>query len=65
MEGVKGNDPLTVTDAVATVIVKDVNDEPPAFNKREYFVQIPENIPEGSSLPDLDMTVRDPDEVSH
>ncbi|XP_049820113.1 cadherin-87A isoform X2 [Aethina tumida] len=62
VEGVKGNDPLTVTDAVATVIVKDVNDEPPAFNKREYFVQIPENIPEGSSLPDLDMTVRDPDE---
>ncbi|CAH0559618.1 unnamed protein product [Brassicogethes aeneus] len=62
VEGAKSNDPLTVTDALATVIVRDVNDERPMFNKREYFVEIPENIPEGSPLPDLDMTVMDPDE---
>lgn len=60
----KGNDPLTVTNAEAIVKIKDVNDEPPSFNKREYFVQIPENIAEGSPLPGLDMIVTDPDEVS-
>lgn len=64
MDGAKVSDPLTVSNAEATVRIKDVNDEPPSFNKREYFIQIPENIPEGSPLPDLDMAVTDPDEVS-
>ncbi|KAJ8969553.1 hypothetical protein NQ314_001705 [Rhamnusium bicolor] len=59
---VKGNDPLTVTSTEATVKIRDVNDEPPSFNKREYFVEIPENILEGSPLPNLDMFVKDPDE---
>ncbi|KAJ8921829.1 hypothetical protein NQ315_008461 [Exocentrus adspersus] len=62
IDGVKGNDPLTVTSAEATVKIRDVNDEPPSFNKREYFVQIPENIQEGAPLPGLDMFVKDPDE---
>ncbi|KAJ8942766.1 hypothetical protein NQ318_002926 [Aromia moschata] len=57
-----GNDPLTVTSTEAIVKIRDVNDEPPTFNKREYYVEIPENIQEGTPLPGLDMTVKDPDE---
>lgn len=64
VDGVKGDDPLTVTSVEATVTVKDVNDEPPSFNKREYYVEIPENIAEGSPLPNLNISVRDPDVVS-
>lgn len=44
--------------------IRDVNDEPPTFNKREYYVDVPEDIPEGAPLPDLNMFVRDPDEVN-
>ncbi|XP_063930740.1 cadherin-87A isoform X2 [Zophobas morio] len=62
VDGVKGTDPSTVTNAEATIKIRDVNDEPPSFNKREYFIQIPENISEGSALPSLDMVVTDPDE---
>lgn len=61
--GYKSDDPLTVSTTEAIVQILDVNDEPPRFNKREYFVEIPENIPEGSGLPNLDMIVSDPDEV--
>lgn len=60
VNGNKGNDPLTMATAEATVTIKDINDEPPQFNQREYFVEIPENIPDGTPLP-LDMTVKDPD----
>jgi hypothetical protein len=62
VDGVKGTDPSTVTNAEALVKIRDVNDEPPSFNKREYVIQIPENISEGSPLPGLDMIVTDPDE---
>ncbi|XP_028130157.2 cadherin-87A [Diabrotica virgifera virgifera] len=65
VNGSKSNTPLTVSTAEATVRIIDVNDEPPTFNKREYTVEIPENIPEGSALPGLDMTVNDPDEDSN
>lgn len=65
VNGVRGNDPLTMTTAEATVTIKDVNDEPPQFNQREYNVEIPENVPDGTPLPHLDMTVKDPDVVSN
>ncbi|XP_063226687.1 cadherin-87A isoform X2 [Bacillus rossius redtenbacheri] len=61
VDGVPGNDPLTATTADATVTIKDVNDEPPTFNEREYSTVIPENIAVGTTLPHLDMTVHDPD----
>lgn len=64
MDGVLGNDALTSTTALASVTIKDVNDEPPQFNKREYSVKLPENIPDGTTLPNLDMIVTDPDVVS-
>ncbi|CAH0398993.1 unnamed protein product [Chilo suppressalis] len=52
---------LTSTVATVTVTIKDVNDEPPRFNHREYFVDIPESLPVGTPLPNLDMTVTDTD----
>lgn len=47
----------------AVIKINDVNDEPPTFNRRDYYVEIPENIPEGSPLPNLDMFVEDTDTV--
>lgn len=64
VNGVPGNDDKTVSTADATVTIKDVNDEPPSFNRREYSIEIPENVPDGTPLPHLDMTVKDPDVVS-
>lgn len=64
INGIPGNDKLTVSTAEATVTIKDVNDEPPTFNRREYNIEIPENVPDGTPLPHLDMTVKDPDVVS-
>lgn len=63
IDGVPGSDNLTVSTAEATVTIKDVNDEPPSFNRREYNIEIPENVPDGTPLPHLDMTVKDPDVV--
>jgi hypothetical protein len=40
-----------------------VNDEPPKFNKKEYHVEIPENLAKDSPLPNLDMTITDTDIV--
>lgn len=64
MDGYPGNDSLTTTDAVVSIRVLDANDERPTFNKREYYVSIPEDISINSPLPDLDMTITDLDAVS-
>ena len=61
--GLPGNDNLTTTIAEATITIRDVNDEPPTFNQREYNVTLPENAPIGTPLPHLDMTVTDSDVV--
>ncbi|PNF35261.1 hypothetical protein B7P43_G04794, partial [Cryptotermes secundus] len=61
VDGTPGNDPLTVTTKKGTVTIKDVNDEAPTFNNREYRIVIPENVPDGTPLPHLDMVVHDPD----
>ncbi|KAG6448204.1 hypothetical protein O3G_MSEX005352 [Manduca sexta] len=53
--------PLTSSLATATVTIKDVNDEPPRFNRKEYSVEIPESLPIGTPLPNLDMVVTDTD----
>ncbi|XP_075975917.1 cadherin 87A isoform X2 [Anticarsia gemmatalis] len=52
---------LTSTVATVTITIKDVNDEPPRFNRREYSVDIPESLPIGTPLPNLDMVVTDTD----
>ncbi|XP_025829338.1 cadherin-87A [Agrilus planipennis] len=62
VNGVKSDDPLTISEATVTIKITDVNDEPPIFNQREYHVEIPEDIPSNVSLPNLNITVTDPDE---
>ncbi|TDG52178.1 hypothetical protein AWZ03_001459 [Drosophila navojoa] len=57
---VPSDDPLTSATARATVTIRDVNDSPPKFNKKEYDVALPENTPEGTPLA-LDMSVSDAD----
>ncbi|KAK9891762.1 hypothetical protein WA026_016560 [Henosepilachna vigintioctopunctata] len=65
IDGKKGNDALTTSSTEATVKIIDVNDESPSFDRREYFVEIPENIKLGESIPGLDITVTDPDEENN
>nr|UZM07820.1 cadherin 1 [Geocoris pallidipennis] len=61
VNGIPGNDSLTSSTTMASVTIKDVNDEPPQFNQKEYHVMLSENIPLGTPLPNLNMTVTDPD----
>ncbi|XP_064554772.1 cadherin-87A isoform X4 [Drosophila montana] len=60
VNGVPNDDPLTSATARATVTIRDVNDSPPTFNKKEYEVSLLENTPEGTPLA-LDMSVSDAD----
>lgn len=60
VNGVPNDDPLTSATARATVTIRDVNDSPPTFNKKEYEVYLLENTPEGTPLA-LDMSVSDAD----
>lgn len=60
VDGVLGNDPLTVATTQASVTIKDVNDSPPTFNQIGYSVSLVENTPIGTPLP-LDISVHDPD----
>ncbi|XP_050531653.1 cadherin-87A [Daktulosphaira vitifoliae] len=55
------DDNISSTSAIITITVQDVNDEPPKFNKLNYFVSVPENIAPGTPLPNLNMTVSDSD----
>lgn len=63
VNGVPGNDDLTSASTQASITIRDVNDSPPTFNKKNYFVSLSENTPIGTPLP-LDMSVTDPDVVS-
>lgn len=62
---VQGGEPVgspdTETVADVTITIRDVNDEPPTFNRREYRATVPENVPDGTPLPNLDMFVQDTD----
>lgn len=61
MNGIPGEDDRTSAAADVTVTIRDVNDEAPKFNRREYEVTIPENVPFGTPLANLDMEVKDTD----
>ncbi|CAH0724033.1 unnamed protein product, partial [Brenthis ino] len=61
VKGVPLVTPLTSSLALATLTIRDVNDEPPRFNRREYNVTLPESLPRGTPLPGLDMLVTDTD----
>ncbi|XP_055710433.1 cadherin-87A isoform X2 [Phlebotomus papatasi] len=60
VDGQPGNDPLTMATTQASVTIRDVNDSPPTFNQKEYFVSLNENTAPGTPLP-LEMSVSDPD----
>ena len=47
--------------ADVTITIRDVNDEAPNFNQQEYDVSIPENVPFGTPLANLNMEVKDTD----
>ncbi len=61
VDGVPGEDASNSAVADVTVTVRDVNDEAPTFDRAEYTVTIPENVPFGTPLANLDMEVRDTD----
>lgn len=60
VNGVPSDDSLTSATARATVTIRDVNDSPPTFNRKEYEVALLENTPEGTPLA-LDISVSDAD----
>ncbi|XP_053682239.1 cadherin-87A [Sabethes cyaneus] len=60
IDGNPGNDNLTVASTQASITIRDVNDSPPMFNKKEYFVSMSENTAPGTPLP-IEMSVHDPD----
>jgi hypothetical protein len=62
IDGVPGLDDSTVSTTQASVTIRDVNDSPPMFNRKEYFVSLSENTAPGTPLP-IDMNVHDPDVV--
>ncbi|KAF2367181.1 Cadherin [Trinorchestia longiramus] len=55
----KENESYSTT--MITVTIRDVNDEAPTFNKREYRTSVPEDVADGTPLAQLDMLVRDTD----
>lgn len=62
--GSAASDQDSSTEAMITVTIRDVNDEPPTFNRREYRTSVPENVADGTPLGGLDIVVRDTDVVS-
>lgn len=60
INGMPSSDALATTQTNASITIRDVNDSPPAFNERNYFVTLSENTAPGTPLP-LTMSVRDPD----
>ncbi|CRK91477.1 CLUMA_CG005143, isoform A [Clunio marinus] len=60
VDGVPSNDVSASTTTKVSITIRDVNDVPPTFNQKEYFVTIPENTAVGTPLP-LNIVVDDPD----
>ncbi|KAG8178249.1 hypothetical protein JTE90_000350 [Oedothorax gibbosus] len=58
-----GNEASTV--AALIITIRDVNDEPPTFNKISYTINVNENVANGTPLPNLDMFVQDTDSGSN
>lgn len=63
IDGQPGNDNLTMATTQASITIHDVNDSPPTFNKKNYYISLTENTPVGTPLP-IDIHVNDPDVVS-
>ncbi|XP_009989009.1 PREDICTED: protocadherin alpha-C2-like, partial [Tauraco erythrolophus] len=63
LTAVDGGSPARSGTAQVTVVVLDVNDNAPTFDRATYKVQIPENTPVGTLL--LRLNASDPDEGSN
>ena len=61
VNGIPRDDLDTSSTADITITIRDVNDEPPLFNKPEYKVSLHENVPFGTPLANLNMEVKDLD----
>ncbi|XP_054711474.1 cadherin-87A-like [Uloborus diversus] len=57
--------PEASTVAALTITIRDVNDQPPTFNKISYTVNVNENVANGTPFPNLDMFVQDTDSGSN
>ncbi|XP_037922792.1 cadherin-87A [Hermetia illucens] len=60
VDGIPQSDNLTMATTQASITIRDVNDSPPEFNKKEYFVSLVENTAPGTPLA-LEMNVSDKD----
>lgn len=60
VDGIPSHDEMTSSTTHASITIRDVNDVPPTFNQKEYFVSLPENTATGTPLP-VDIHVSDPD----
>ena len=60
VDGIPSNDVASSTTTKVSITIRDVNDVPPTFNQKEYYVTIPENTAVGTPLP-LNIIVDDPD----
>jgi hypothetical protein len=60
IDGIPSNDASASATTKVSITIRDVNDSPPSFNQKEYFVTIPENTAVGTPLP-LEIIVNDPD----
>lgn len=60
VDGVPSNDAIASATTRVSITIRDVNDVPPTFNQKEYYVTIPENTAVGTPLP-LNIIVDDPD----
>jgi len=45
------------------ITITDVNDNAPLFSPRQYSVDMDENLPDGSTIPELNIRVVDHDQV--
>lgn len=50
LQAAQTDDPLKAADAVVSVTVEDVNDNPPEFDRSDYSVSLLENSPVGVVL---------------
>lgn len=60
VDGVPSIDASSSTTTKVSITIRDVNDVPPTFNQKEYYVTIPENTAVGTPLP-LNIIVDDLD----
>lgn len=60
VDGVPNSDAFSSATTKVAITIRDVNDSPPSFNQKEYYVTIPENTAIGTPLP-VEIIVDDPD----